>query len=822
MRFVLLLALLCPALDAHAATFTVTSTANSGTGSLRQAILDANASPGPDVVTFNIPGPPGSLTIAPITALPTITGPVTIDGYTQPLTSVNTAASGTNAVLRIVLSGSASPADTIGLGFGAGSGGSLVRGLVINGFDGLGSGVGVRIFAGIGTNAIAIEGCFIGTNAQGTAALPNGAGGVSTSAAGTRVGGSTLAERNLISGNERAGVFTATGSIVRGNLIGTQANGVSALGNRYGIVAGAGTIGGSSAADANVIAHNVESGVRVCGTGVTIERNRIFANGALGIDLEGGAAGLCGGAGVTPNDRGDADVGNNDLQNTPVLMTSWFAPVAGGPPGTGRRQVTGYLDSTPNRAFRVELFVSASADASGFGEGEQYLGSIDITTNTDGYAWFPFALQPAGLPLPNEVVTATATDLVTGATSEFARAIPTLDGLRVTTSADSGPGSLRNAIAAANAGSGRHAIVFELAAFSIRPSSALPAITQNVVIDGFTQPGARPNFAAIGSDAVPLVELDGSLAGSSNGLAISAPAATVRGLTINNFAQNGVIALSTLRLEGNHIGTDRAGTTARPNAFFGVDLGSTGSIIGGSEAPLRNLVSGNLAGGVRVLGADTTIVGNVIGRTAQGAQALPNGGSGVSLYGTGARVGGVQPGEGNWIAGNTSNGVLIGPSAGSGNQVIGNAIHGNGALGIDLGGDGPTANDVDDADVGPNAHQNAPVLALASLASGVLEVRGSLDRPPIPAGPRSYVLDVFDNDACDAAGRGEGQRPLGAIVVAVDLDEGFVAQLPGVAGANVVTATVTESPGSGTSELSNCVVATRADALFADSFEGAP
>src|SRR5580765_1467198 len=88
------------ALTAQAATFTVTNTNNSGAGSLRQAILDADANPGLDLVSFNIPGG-GVHTISVTSGLPSITDPVTIDGYTQPGSSANTLVAGDNAVLLI-------------------------------------------------------------------------------------------------------------------------------------------------------------------------------------------------------------------------------------------------------------------------------------------------------------------------------------------------------------------------------------------------------------------------------------------------------------------------------------------------------------------------------------------------------------------------------------------------------------------------------------------------------------------------------------------------------------------------------------------------
>jgi len=92
---------------AYAATFTVTNTNDSGPGSLRQAITDANASLGLDTIAFNIPGL-GPHTIQLLSGLPAILDPVVIDGYTESGATPNTNAPGMeiNAVLKIELDGS--------------------------------------------------------------------------------------------------------------------------------------------------------------------------------------------------------------------------------------------------------------------------------------------------------------------------------------------------------------------------------------------------------------------------------------------------------------------------------------------------------------------------------------------------------------------------------------------------------------------------------------------------------------------------------------------------------------------------------------------
>ena len=225
---------------APVSTFTVTNTNDDGAGSLRQAILNANASTGFDAIEFNIPST-GPHTIQPLSALPRITEPVVIDGYTQSGASPNTNGPdlGTNAVLMIELDGTNAGDNVNGLIIEAG--GNTVRGLVINRFPGFGDGI-IILFNG----GNSIQGNFIGTDVSGTTELPNDIGVlISANSKGNIIGtdGDGVddgAERNLISGNVRDGIRLQRGpvgaatdlNVIAGNLIGTDRTGTLAVGNQ--------------------------------------------------------------------------------------------------------------------------------------------------------------------------------------------------------------------------------------------------------------------------------------------------------------------------------------------------------------------------------------------------------------------------------------------------------------------------------------------------------------------------------------------------------------------------------------------------------------
>jgi len=269
---------------------------------------------------------------------------------------------------------------------------------------------GVEI-AGTGATGNLVQGNLIGTDATGTLDLGNSTGVWILAAPSNVVGGDTVQERNVISGNSMGILLQgATGTLVQGNFIGTDVTGTIALGNSDGVViadAYQNTIGGTAPGAGNIIAFN--AGVRVlAGTGNGILSNSIFSNAGLGIEL--GIFDL-----VTPNDVGDADGGPNNLQNFPVLTSAT---------GGSSTTIAGVLDTVANTLVRVEFFTNSACDTSGYGEGETFLGAMDVTTDGGGHASFVVTF-PAAIAA-GEFVTATAT--ADNNTSEFSQCVTAADG----------------------------------------------------------------------------------------------------------------------------------------------------------------------------------------------------------------------------------------------------------------------------------------------------------------------------------------------------------------------------------------------------------
>lgn len=513
-----------------------------------------------------------------------------------------------------------------------------------NGFDAneenlISGNIGAGVQVGGDSTYTVIAGNRIGTNAAGTADLGNTGDGVALlyGTAHNRVGTDTNgvaddAERNIISGNDKFGVQIHDNyvqyNMVAGNYIGTDISGVLPVGNTLAGVNFGGTsnnnlIGGTTAAS-NVIAFN-GYGITMSGFGSdpynnAIRRNRIFSNTNLGIDL---SYWTYPGDGITPNDGSpDADLGPNRLQNFPVLSNA--SPVS----------VQGTLTSAPNKAYEIDLYANQTCHSSGYGQGEIYLTTITVNTDASGTASFnaSFPYVTIGYSF-----TATATD-PNGNTSEFS-ACQVIPGFTVTNADDSGAGSLRQAILDANARPGLDYIGFDIpgtGVHTIALTSILPVITDPIVIDGTTQPGA--NCASWPPTLKIEIKDNGTGMTSSDSLmALSGGNSVVRGLVINEFPARGLSLLSDNNVvECNFIGPDVTGTQRLVSldvtpVGIHVEAGAKHNRIGTNGDGIadnaeRNLISGNRYG-VEIWGTGTdynVIAGNYIGTDVTGTLPLPN------------------------------------------------------------------------------------------------------------------------------------------------------------------------------------------------------
>jgi trimeric autotransporter adhesin len=253
--------------------------------------------------------------------------------------------------------------------------------------------------------------------------------------------------------------------------------------------------------------------------------------------------------------------------------------------------------------------------------------------------------------------------------------------------ADQGAGSFRQAILDANSTSGSDRIEFNIPGSGVAAiglESPLPALTERVTIDGWSQPG-HVSF--------PLIVVNGSQAGPGSGLVVNAANSTIRGLVIQGFDGDGIVlsAAGTI-IQGNYIGTNTAGTAALGNSGAGIRLlpgtrGTTGGNDGRNSTEKtsttksttqtveqereRNIISGN-RNRIVVEGSSSTgnnLTGNYIGTDVTGQFAVPNTEFGILFEGAGAnRVGGPTGDEQNVISGNGRDGIRI--EGGSREQVI--------------------------------------------------------------------------------------------------------------------------------------------------------
>ncbi|MCI0683718.1 MAG: right-handed parallel beta-helix repeat-containing protein [Gemmataceae bacterium] len=810
----------------------VTTQGGSGGVTLRAAIEEANAFPGPDVIEFNVSG---AATFTPASPYDVIIEALTIDGYTQPGAMPNSNGPGmaNNAVWQVILDGSGLPNLDSGLSVNMSSANqqAVIRGLLITGF-----GAGVALNADDGGHVV--EGNYIGVFELEPGTTTRNVFGILVQSSNNRIGGTEPDDPNIIGGNQTEGIHieetnvTSAGNIVQGNFIGVAADGVSDLGNLVVGVFIRGSdgnlIGGASAAARNLISFNDAGGVVIQAfpTGISADGNLVYGNfigtdvsgtvaagnSGNGVLISGGSGNQIGGthalAGNLISSNGDNGVLISDFHQFDVFGTidvpavnNW---VQGNFIGT---DVTGTL-GLGNDGNGVLIRGADNNLIGGVPDESGDPRNLISFNNGNGVFLEPddFLQQPNGAD--NNVI---QRNFIGTDVSGTVAAGNSANGVLIS-------GGSGNQIGADNLISSNG----ENGVWILDEDTDLPAV-DNRVQGNFIGTDITGTLGLGNGGNGVLISADGNLVGGTapgarnlisgnfdNGVAIDTGANAVpNGLApqgaYNHLADNNVV-------QGNFIGTDITGTLALGNGDNGVLIsGSSHNLIGGTTSAARNLISANDDFGVLLTSSEfdssitaqrNRVEGNFIGTQIDGTSELGNGLSGVrleerSIYNS---IGGAADGAGNVIAYNSrrirDTGVEVAADS-TNNPIRRNSIFANEGLGIDLFeeiGPGVTPNDTnadEDSPDGGNHLQNFPVLTSAVAAPGGTTITGTLHGTP----NHTFAIEFFANDVADETGFGEGRTYLGVVETTTDAlgNASFTANVAALpAGQDVVTATATD------------------------------
>lgn len=753
------------------AFFDVTTTNDAGPGSLRQAILDANAAAGADTITFTIGGAFGAVkTIAPRTPLPTLTGRTFIDGLSQPASGV--------ARPLVELSGVNTAATSTGLTL-TGADDSTVRGLIINRW-----GTGIRV---LDSDRVHIETNWVGLNSTGLAAAANGTG-IAVTGIDNVVGGDA-GRRNHVSGNvtgikvagTRNNTVPVSGTLIAGNYIGAAADrAATAVGNRgdgIWIASGSGHVVGGGTADLrNVIVGNgtgidflpevsISGGDPAPAVNCRVEGNYIgFApSGAafvrlpntIGVDLGHGGGHMIGG--TVPEARNVISGNGTAVRAKPgnSIFGNWIGPE---PDGSG----------TIHNDVGVEL-LGGPVNGNGATLGGAAAGQRNVVAG----ATTGVLVHGIGNKVLGNYIGTDPTGLVAQANTVGVL----LDGGATNPARG-------NFIGGPAAGEGNLISGNGAGIQLLGPNASNNTLQGNVI-----------GIAAGGRTALGNAEQGIFIeAGQSNQIGgdPSTPARNSIGANRVGIEIRGIS--NTVR--GNHVGTMVNALSAGPfpNRGPGILIGGPA---GTSAVPIGNTIQDNVivaseGDGIRLeANADrNTLTNNAIG--GDPPSSIHNRGNGVTITG-GSDENVVRA---NQIHHNDGAGVFV--VDGVANLISGNSIYANGGLGIDLGPTGVTPNDAGDADTGPNRLQNFPVITGVFRSPTATVVEGS-----ITPTSTSYRVELFVNTEVDPSGYGEGRTHFGSLTASGNFR--FVSDQALPVG-QFITATATRMVGPGeTSEFSAAV-----------------
>jgi hypothetical protein len=812
--------------------------------SLRGAITKANSTEAPDYIGFTDLGTPGNpATILVSSLLPSVNQPLFLNGLdslgggiaVQPV-SAGAVSTGlfvfadNSSIFGFRLSAFGGNALSIGAAtnvvvsasFMVGNGGhgiaiSNSNQVTINGVESVNnSGDGINLNSS--TSDVTIRGSYVGLRSASLGDFGNGGDGVEADGSGHRIGiGGNPDDRNYISGNVGAGVHIVGGSgtTVKGNFIGTRVDGLFPERNDGGgvLVEAAAQnvrIGGTTgvnpgvacAGDCNLISANGDpnaargdkDGIHLAGgSGTLIEGNYI------GININGNSALPNTGNGVGIDDAQDTTVGGNlPTRRNLISGNNRNGVVIVGPSATGNVVQGNAIGTEKSGTLALGnggsgVFIAASENIvarnliSG-NEGRGIYVSDDTSAQTQ-------SSQPAGVaPVPanDNLIAGNGLGVNVNVTSAIPNGESGVELAGANNTVVGGTSDLaRNFIS----GNGESGVL-------IREFGSGNQVIGNYIGVGFSDP-PEPSIGNA-ENGVSIDDAPGNIIGGPGGARNVISANNFFGISIRGTQSTGNT------IQGNYIGTESSGEAALGNQYFGITVVDSASqtLIGGDADGEGNVISANGSHGIFFdTGAhENTIAGNLIGTDASGESPLGNAGDGINLGNPDVFanvVGGTADGEGNVIAHNGEDGVVVsGPETVS-NAILRNSIHSNGSLGIDLGNDGITSNDPGDIDPDANHLQNFPVLTAVIAGAGKTSIQGSLNSHPAT----QYRLEFFISPQCDPSGNGEGRSYIGFINVTTNASGNAtflaIANTQILSGVHM-TVTATDLSTSDTSEFSPC------------------
>jgi hypothetical protein len=741
--------------------FTVSNLNDAGNGSLRQAILNANANHGADTINFTVAG-----TIVLNSALPNVTDTVNINGTTAP-------GFGGTPVVEVNFHNLA------GLNFTAKASGSELQSLAL--VDASGNGVTLN-----SVHQMLIVGNFVGVETDGaTAAANHGSGIELINSSGNTIGGTSAQDRNIVSANLQQGILVSGSSsnIIMNNYIGTNETGTAALGNGFNGVLITGNskqnlVGGEETGgndptqgvfdvppEGNLISGNGYYGVLINNRA---SENQLSGN-FIGTDATGNAA--LGNAldGVSIQEASNNSLLGCTIQTDPFV----FYNVISGNGGNGLS-----VTNSNNTTIQANFFGMGANNDTAVGNalngvviegtsshttmgGPIPLGNVDAANGQNGIvvkdkaSYFTSYNTFCGL-----AAFSTDPDFGNGADGMLITSTGGSILIRTNVITENG----QDGVEIGGAAQGIH-VTGNIIGLDTNGQAAMGNVGNGVEVDGTAHNivigGPQPTFNVIPQNTIS--------ANGANGVAITGAA---HNITVNN----GFIGTNVPGLVG--FGNDEAGIYLGP--------GTSKNTIGSTDSSLTTVVSANGASGINMQGSNNnTVIGTWIGTDRTGNVPLGNAANGIVLNNSSHNIiGASTAAAGNRITDSDLDGVFV--ESGTGNGIHENSIFGNGGLGIDL-------------DAGANLNQAAPVLSSVQTSGPGVQVLGTLTSRP----RTSFTIEFFANSSSEPSGRvylGQMKVTTNSAGIATITSKRLVPPV----GASFITATATD-PGNNTSALSNAV-----------------